>query len=73
MRIKQDNRQQQIATAVEEALGDSEICARCKATMETMADKCTLFPVPCPGFNRIDEVRRPIVARVYGWPEREAS
>ena len=61
-------RQRQVNTEVEAAIGNSEICSHCKATLDTFADKCSApLEVECPGFKRIDEVRRPIVARIYGF------
>ncbi len=67
---KEQNQQSEIWKGVEEQLGDSEICSRCSATFATMPDKCNApLDDQCPGFLRIDEVRRPIVAQVYGWKE----
>jgi len=72
MSRKRDLRQSQICNEVEAVLGNSIICGRCRCTFPEMADKCTApLEEPCPGFNRIDEVRRPIVARVYGFKDNQ--
>lgn len=67
------SRTERIDKAVEAALGDREICDRCKATFQNWADLCTApLGEECPGFKAIDDARRPIVARVYGFRERRA-
>lgn len=43
---------------VENALGKTEICARCKATLATYADACTAdLSDACPGFMAIEQCR----------------
>lgn len=69
-RRKAEDRQREIYQEVERILGESEICDRCHCTVFTFGDKCSAaLGDMCPGFNRIDEVRAPIVARVYGFKE----
>ena len=45
----------EVCRAVREALGERIICARCKATLETLADRCNVETwVRCEGFNTIE-------------------
>jgi len=58
--------------AVEAELKQSVICARCGATLQTFADKCTAVLADiCPGFERIEEVRQPIMRRLLKIPTPE--
>lgn len=61
--------QREVIRRVQEALGDEVICSRCGATLETYADKCNVdLATRCAGFERIEEVRNPIVREVYRFP-----
>ncbi len=43
---------------VEKELGDSVICSRCSAKLNTYATVCTAdLSDPCPGFMAIEEAR----------------
>lgn len=43
---------------VERTLGDSVICADCKATLKTFADACTAdLDEPCPGYLAIERAK----------------
>ncbi len=44
---------------VERTLGDSEICARCHATLENIADDCIAdLGEACPGFLAIERAKQ---------------
>lgn len=58
----------EVAARVGAILGEEVICARCGATYKTMNAICSADILdPCPGFKRIDEVKVPIEAEVFGF------
>lgn len=65
---RDERRRRAVAAGVQQALGDKVICTTCGATLATYADKCSApLDRPCEGFEAIEEVRNPIVRRVYGF------
>jgi hypothetical protein len=73
-RKRDEQRRRTVAAGVERALGDKVICATCGATLATYADKCSSpLDRPCEGFEAIEEVRNPIVRRVYGFNQEARS
>lgn len=48
---------------VESALGDSVICQKCGAGLNTYADHCTAdLAEPCPGFIAIENAKKAFAA-----------
>lgn len=59
-------RQARVAEEVAKVLGDETICHLCKVTLATFNDCGAILDERCPGFDRIEAVRAPIVKRIYG-------
>lgn len=61
-----DKKRAIVRERVAATLGDETICTDCGATYATYWDKCTAdLAVPCPGFDRVDEVQVPIECDVF--------
>jgi hypothetical protein len=68
VKLTNNQKRRLISERVEAALGSEVICSRCCATVATFSNVCTAEILdPCPGFLRIDEVRKPIEAEVLGF------
>jgi ribosomal protein L40E len=57
--MKLSQRLQAERAFVERSLGDSVICQKCKATLETFADACTAgLQEQCPGYLAIEQAKK---------------